>query len=190
MVQGVFLHTLYQGLSEKYTKIRDDLKKCTSDCSVTDDLILEQITHLASEEADRHKRLGHSARHKPVNVNSAQQQGDSEYYDQSFPPTQVDGEVKANFTAIQELTATVSVLAKNPMKKMKSAAGEDQGYTHPPPSGGEAQGYAHNLSSRALTREAPGYSSPLPSTATMTDMAHTKGTFKDCVQQGIESCPH
>ena len=86
MVQGVFLHTLYQGLSEKYTKIRDDLKKSISDCSVTDDLILEQIKQSASEEANRQKRLGHSsARHRPVNVNSVNQQGDSKYCNQSSP---------------------------------------------------------------------------------------------------------
>lgn len=48
LVQGVFLLTLNQGLSEKRTKIGDNIKKHISDCSVTGNFILKQITQSAS----------------------------------------------------------------------------------------------------------------------------------------------
>ena len=49
LVQGVFLHTLYQGLSEKNNNIRHDLKPYLAIPQVSDETILEQITRLTSE---------------------------------------------------------------------------------------------------------------------------------------------
>lgn len=57
-VQGTFLLTLNQGLSEKNNYIRSDIKHHLRDLQVMDDFLLEQITKSASEVADGLKRLG------------------------------------------------------------------------------------------------------------------------------------
>lgn len=48
LIQGVFLHMLYQGLSETYSDIRRDIQPYISDLSVTDDSILEKVALLDS----------------------------------------------------------------------------------------------------------------------------------------------
>lgn len=58
LVHGVFLHSLYQGISEQYAYVRRDLKPVMSNLSVTDDFILEIMTKSVSEEVGRQARLG------------------------------------------------------------------------------------------------------------------------------------
>lgn len=111
LVQGVFLHTLYQGLSEKNNNIRHDLKPYLAIPQVSDETILEQITRLTSEEAERAKRFLSSTKGRPVTVSAAQHPGDTMI---SSPAQQsIVSEVRANAVAITELSAQVSALTKN-----------------------------------------------------------------------------
>ncbi len=70
LVQGTFLHTIYQGLNEKNSYVRHDLKPFLSDMQVSDDFLLEQVTKSTSEEEGRLKRLITVAKTRPVTVNS------------------------------------------------------------------------------------------------------------------------
>lgn len=107
LVQGVFLHSLYQGLNEKYTFVRRDIKAAIATQTTTDDQILVLITQSVSEETERQKRIGHT--YKPrVTVASVTQQDDVDV--QYAPPSHA--EVKANRDAIHELSAQVSALTK------------------------------------------------------------------------------
>lgn len=106
LVQGVFLHSLYQGINEKYSYVRQDLKPHISDPNVTDDSILELITKAVSEDAERQSRFGVTHKQKTVHINATQQKKDKN----SVP---MQTEVLANRAAIQELTAQVSTLAKS-----------------------------------------------------------------------------
>lgn len=105
-MQGVFLHSLYQGMNEKCSYVRRDLKPHISDPSVTDDSILELITRAVSEDAERQIRLGQTHKQKTVSVNAAQHEEDKN-------TVKVQTEVQANRAAIQELTAQVSSLTKS-----------------------------------------------------------------------------
>lgn len=105
LVQGVFLHSLYQGMNEKCSYIRQDLKPHISDLGVTDDSILELITKAVSEDAERQNRLGQTHKQKNVSVNVAQSDRDKN-------TVQIQSEVQANRAAIQELTVQVSSLTK------------------------------------------------------------------------------
>ncbi len=66
LVQGTFLHTIYQGLNEKNSYVRHDLKPFLSDMQVSDDFLLEQVTKSTSEEEGRLKRLITVAKTRPV----------------------------------------------------------------------------------------------------------------------------
>lgn len=70
LVQGTFLHTLYQGLNEKKKHVRHDLKPL-KDLQVSD-FLLDQITKSTTEEAKRLKRLGTVAKTPPVTVSTVQ----------------------------------------------------------------------------------------------------------------------
>lgn len=50
LAQGVFLHTLYQGLNEKNCNIGLDIKPYISDLTVTDDFILEKVSKSTNDE--------------------------------------------------------------------------------------------------------------------------------------------
>lgn len=108
LVQGTFIHTLYQGLNERNSHVRRDLKPFLSDMQVSDDLLLEEITKSTAEEEGRLKRLGSVGKSRPVTV-SAAQHSQSELN----TPTKVDAELQANRDAIKELTAQVSSLTKH-----------------------------------------------------------------------------
>ena len=77
LVQGTFLHTLYQGLNERNSHVRRDLKPFLSDTQVSDDFLLEQITKSTSEEEGRLKRLS-TAKTRPVTVSAAQHDSDDQ----------------------------------------------------------------------------------------------------------------
>lgn len=127
---------------------------------MTDDFILEQITKAATEEAERQKRLGFVSRPKPLTVNAAQRQENSESTGESSP-RKVEGEVKANRTAIMELTAQVSALAKN-LKKM----------IMPPDNAVQNQASLSLISSKTPEK------------------THMKPKCDECVKQGNQSCSH
>lgn len=111
LVQGTFLHTLYQGLNERNGHVRHDLKPFLSDTQVSDDVLLEQITKSTSEEEGRLKRLSTAAKSRPVTVSAAQ--NDSNEQTNQTKQTKVDSELQANRLAINKLTAQVSSLTKH-----------------------------------------------------------------------------
>lgn len=106
LVQGTFLHTLYQGLNEKNDYVRRDLKPYLNDMQTSDDFLLEQITKSTSEEAQRQKRLGTIVKTKTVTV-ATLDSGDKN------KDTRVDRERQTQQDAIRELTAQVSSLTKH-----------------------------------------------------------------------------
>lgn len=115
LAQGVFLHSLYQGLNEKHTFVRRDIKAAIATQAATDDQILELITQSVSEESERQNRIGHTHKSK-VTIASVTQQDD---VDRQCSPLS-HAEVKANRDAIHELSAQVSALTKNLEKVVMS----------------------------------------------------------------------
>lgn len=140
LVQGTFLHTLYQGLNEKNNHVRSDLKPLLKDLQVSDDFLLDQITKSTSEETERLRRLSTVAKPRPVTVSPAQLDcGDS------TKETRVDTELQANRAAIKELTAQVSSLTKQLAQVVRPANTVTPVNTHsataqPPPPPPEARG--------------------------------------------------
>lgn len=115
LVQGVFLHSLYQGLNEKYTFVRRDIKAAIGTQEISDDQILELITQSVSEETERQKRIGHIYKSK-VTIASVTQQEDGKGQCSSLN----HAEVRANRDAIHELSVQVSALTKNLEKVVMS----------------------------------------------------------------------
>ncbi|KAI4875326.1 hypothetical protein NFI96_030093, partial [Prochilodus magdalenae] len=111
LVQGTFLHTLYQGLNEKNSQVRRDLKPYLTDLQVSDDCLLEQITKSTSEEAERLKRLGTVPKARPVIVSVAQHSSSGPSEQSRL--TSVDSELQASRAAIMELTTQVTSLTKS-----------------------------------------------------------------------------
>lgn len=105
LVQGVFLHSLYQGMNEKSSFVRRDIKPHVSDLSVTDDYILELIAKAVGEDAERQSRFGKNLKSKTATVNTAQVEKDKS-------SEKMQTEVQANRAAIHEQTAQVSSLTK------------------------------------------------------------------------------
>lgn len=117
LVQGTFLHTLYQGLNERNGHVRCDLKPFLSDMQVSDDFLLEQIIKSTTEEEGRLRRLGTVTKTRPVTVNAAQH--DSNEQSDQTKQTNVDSELKANRDAIKELTAQVFTLTQHLAQRAK-----------------------------------------------------------------------
>lgn len=164
LIQGVFLHSLYQGMSEKYAHVRRDLRPLISNMSCADDFILEIMTKSVSEDVERQTRLGQTQKAKAVTV-SAMQQGERQPAAQ--PPAEVQAtvlqtqaEVQAQRAALHELTAQVSVLAK--------------------------------AIEKALTSEgSPSESTQVSSLSTaQPSRSSVKGKCRPCITQGIASCNH
>ena len=119
LVQGTFPHTLYQGLNERNTYVRHDIKPFLSDMQASDDFLLEQMTKSMTEEEGRLKRLGAVAKYRPVTVSSARYDHDRQT--DTTKPSPVDAELQANRDAIRELTAQVSSLTRHMTLVEKSA---------------------------------------------------------------------
>jgi len=131
---------------------------------LSDDFILEIMTKSVGEECERQLGLGHTHKSKTVTVN-ATQQGERQHTVQ--PPAEVQAsvlqtqaEVQANRTAIYELTAHVSALAKSIEKAFTPKA-----------------------STPELT-QANAVSTVHPPKST------TRGKCKLCMAQGTASCNH
>lgn len=71
-VQGVFLHTVYQGIGHKDSDIRRELKPLLANQSVTDETILKHLMKVTSEESEHHRRLGSTQRTKQIGARAAQ----------------------------------------------------------------------------------------------------------------------
>ena len=70
-VQGVFLHTVYQGIGHKHNDIRREIKPLLSDSTVTDETILKHVMKITSDESERQRRLGSTPRQKHTAAHSA-----------------------------------------------------------------------------------------------------------------------
>lgn len=70
-VQGVFLHTVYQGIGHKDNDIRRELKPLLANQLVTDEMILKHAMKATSEESERHRRLGSTPRAKQFSAHVA-----------------------------------------------------------------------------------------------------------------------
>lgn len=127
LIQGTFLHTLYQGLNEKNNHVRQDLKPLLTDMQISDDFLLDQITKSTSEEAERLRRLGTGAKTRPVTVNTTQVTNRD-----SGREAKVDTELQANRAAIEELTAQVSSLTKHLAQVVKPTESVTPGDQHSP----------------------------------------------------------
>ncbi len=106
LVQGTFLHTIYQGLNEKNSYVRHDLKPFLSDMQVSDDFLLEQVTKSTSEEEGRLKRLITVAKTRPVTVNSVRHDS-GELTDQNRQ-TKVDSELHLHYICIYAFSRHLS----------------------------------------------------------------------------------
>lgn len=122
LVQGVFLHSLYQGMNERNAHVRRDIRPHISNKMVTDDFILDTITHSVSEDTERQNRLGHINKQKNTNLNAVQQDSEQQ------KDAQMQTELQANRTAIHELTVQVSSLTKS-LEKAFTKTTENLGTT-------------------------------------------------------------
>ncbi|XP_077340604.1 uncharacterized protein LOC143984182 [Lithobates pipiens] len=157
LVQVIFLHTLYQGLNEKNSNVRRDIKPYVSDLTVTDDFIIEQVTRSVDEETERQRRLNSAPKHKPLTVHSSQTPGNSE---KDTLQKRVEGDVKANHTALMELTTQVSALTKNLEKMMKLTP------------------IVGNQMTKSLTN------------VQVPDTTHCKPRCDDCIKRESQNCYH
>lgn len=113
LVQGTFLHTLYQGLNDKNRYVRQDIKPFFADTQISDGSLLEQMTKSTMEEEWRLKCLGAVAKLRSVTASVAQ--SDITVPTDVTKQTQIDAELQANHEAIRELTAQVSALTRHMM---------------------------------------------------------------------------
>lgn len=111
LVQGTFLHSLYQGLNDRNSYVRQDIKPFLADTQVSDDSLLEQLTKSTMEEEARLKRLGAVAKSRSVTVSVAH--SDITVPTDVTKQNQIDAELQANREAIRELTAQVSSLTQH-----------------------------------------------------------------------------
>ena len=104
-VQTVFLQTIHQGLSPKYSEMRTELRPLLADASVSDEMLLKQVIKVMSEENERQRRLGHTTRQKGTAVRSAQVD-----VTQDREPTTPDSKTKGKTKTIQDLTTEIETL--------------------------------------------------------------------------------
>ncbi len=71
-VQGVFLHTVYQGLSHRCKENVSKLKPLLVDSNLTDEAIFRHVMKVTSDEIERLQRLGPPTRTKQSTAISAQ----------------------------------------------------------------------------------------------------------------------
>lgn len=106
-VQDVFQHTIYQGLGNKYSDIRRELKPLLSSAKVNDETILRHVMRITNEENERQKRVGSSRRQAPTSAHSAQLQPDVTY---SRSDEKESAAVKTKSDQIKQLTDKVEEL--------------------------------------------------------------------------------
>ncbi len=88
------MHTLYQGLNDKNSHVRQDIKVFLADTQVSDDLLLEKLTKSTMEEEGRLKRLGAVSKSRCVTVSMAQ--SDITTLTDTTKQSQIDVELHAN----------------------------------------------------------------------------------------------
>ncbi|XP_061882771.1 uncharacterized protein LOC133633945 [Entelurus aequoreus] len=108
-VQGVFLHTVYQGIGHKHNDIRRELKPLLSDSTVTDETILKHVMKITSDESERRRRLGSLPRQKQTAAHSAQMEVEPA---KESNPKKETGDRKTKTDNVLQLTERIDVLTK------------------------------------------------------------------------------
>lgn len=108
-VQGVFLHTVYQGIGHKHNDIRRELKPFLSDHRVTDETILKHVMRVTSDESERQRRLGSAQRSKQATAHSVQVERESVQHLSAKTET---AEHKTKADEVQKLAEKIDVLTK------------------------------------------------------------------------------
>lgn len=115
--QNVFLHTVYQGLSEKHDDVRRELRPFLSDPTVTDEALLRQVTKTTCEESERKRRLGRSTRPKQAHAHSGEATISDVSKDKNSTDINGKDELIRQLSAqVQALTQVVSSLQSNAVK--------------------------------------------------------------------------
>ncbi|KAL6470656.1 hypothetical protein MHYP_G00217750 [Metynnis hypsauchen] len=186
-------------LNERNSEIRRNLKPLLSDPKVKDSIILDQVTRLATEEAERIKRLVVISKPKVATVNASQHPGA-----QGQQPILPKLTVEANQAAIHQLAAQVAALAQNVDKLMKSGQTESPWVNTAPPNTSQSSlvgndqypttgaryfSPAHTL---FVPQDITQHVSPrtLYRPPTNTRPQNIKGRCRVCIQQGKEQCRH
>lgn len=100
-VQGVFLHTVYQGIGHRHSDFCRELKLLLSNHTVYDEAILKYVMHVTSDESERRRRLGPIQHQKHTMVHSAHVDGENV----KQPNTKKEiGDLKVKTDTIQHLT--------------------------------------------------------------------------------------
>lgn len=145
-VQNVFMHKIYQGLSDKHDDIRRELKLLLSDPSVTDEALLRKVIRTTSEESERRRRLSRNSRNKVIYAQSGQvnseKPGDSK---EDTHPKGKDEEIQKLSTQVQALTQMVESL-----KQLKLQS--DTQSQHPPQQSCHCAGYQTKQQARRKGR--------------------------------------
>lgn len=122
-VQGVFLHTVYQGIGHKDNDIRRELKPLLADQSVTDEIILKHVMKVTSEECERQRRLGSSHRTKQVSAHVAHADGEvKQTKNETTDKKQKADTVKQLAEKIDALTKVVDSLAERVQRERSNSA--------------------------------------------------------------------
>lgn len=108
-VQGVFLHTVCQGIGRKHNDIRRELKPLLSDNTVTDEIILRHVMKITSDESERQRRLGSTSRQKQTAAHSAQVEAEPVKESNSKKET---ADRKSKTDNVQQLAERIDVLTK------------------------------------------------------------------------------
>lgn len=112
--QNVFLRTVYQGLNEKHDDVRRELRPFLSDPTVTDEMLLRQVTKTTNEESERKRRLGRSTRPRTAHVQSSESNTGEVSKEKSNPDTNTKDELLHQLsTQVQVLAQAVSSLQSN-----------------------------------------------------------------------------
>ncbi|KAL6480710.1 hypothetical protein MHYP_G00117430 [Metynnis hypsauchen] len=158
-----------------------------------------QVTRLATEEAERIKRLAVISKPKVATVNASQHPGA-----QGQQPILPKLTVEANQAAIHQLAAQVAALAQNVDKLMKSGQTESPWVNTAPPNTSQSSPvgndrypttgarYFSPAQTLFVPQDITQHVSPrtLYRPPTHTQPQNVKGRCRVCIQQGKEQCRH
>ena len=170
-IQGVFLHTIYQGLGSKHTDIRQQLRPFLSNSHVTDEEILCHVMRIISDENEHQRRLSQGSRQKTAHAHSVQRDG----VDQ--PANNRDSE------SIQQLNAKVEALTN-----MVAALMDQRTAVMTAPHSGTPT--AHMPAQQQPLPASQPFQAPLPTGQPSAMKRGRAPICTSCTQQGIQSCSH
>lgn len=163
-IQGVFLHTVYQGLGSKHTDIRQQLRPLLSRSQVTDEEILSQVMKIIADENEHQRRLGYTSRQKPAHMHSVRV-GDENH-----------AMMEKDHQAIQKLSAQVEALTTMVAALMDQKTTKNHAAS--------AQGLSSHTQCPSASRTAVSQNLLPP------QRKEKPFCCMNCIQQGLEDCSH